>query len=181
VRHGWFTQIDPIGLAGGLNLYGFAGGDPVNFSDPFGLCKQKDQECHILVAMLRSQRGSAFSTAAAQYDRLQQGDVHFIAKSQLGPISREQGVLGVSSVGKDSDVWLVGQQSREDFLLTAVHEALHLEGLVHGQEFVQRMYDAYMQLSEEEQVRAVNTAAWLHKWTAGQVPAPAATPEKEDQ
>jgi len=35
---GQFTQEDPIGLAGGLNLYGFAGGDPVNFSDPFGLC-----------------------------------------------------------------------------------------------------------------------------------------------
>ena len=33
-----FTQEDPIGLAGGLNLYGFASGDPVNFSDPFGLC-----------------------------------------------------------------------------------------------------------------------------------------------
>jgi hypothetical protein len=26
-------------LAGGLNAYGFAGGDPVNFSDPFGLCR----------------------------------------------------------------------------------------------------------------------------------------------
>ena len=25
-------------MAGGLNLYGFASGDPVNFSDPFGLC-----------------------------------------------------------------------------------------------------------------------------------------------
>lgn len=36
-RTGRFTQEDPIGLAGGLNLYGFAGGDPVNFSDPFGL------------------------------------------------------------------------------------------------------------------------------------------------
>ena len=35
---GRFTQEDPIGLAGGLNLYGFAGGDPVNFGDPFGLC-----------------------------------------------------------------------------------------------------------------------------------------------
>jgi RHS repeat-associated protein len=35
---GRFTQEDPIGLGGGANLYGFAAGDPVNFSDPFGLC-----------------------------------------------------------------------------------------------------------------------------------------------
>ena len=33
-----FTQQDPIGIAGGANVYGFASGDPVNFSDPFGLC-----------------------------------------------------------------------------------------------------------------------------------------------
>jgi RHS repeat-associated protein len=36
-KTGRFTQLDPIGLAGGVNLYGFADGDPVNFSDPFGL------------------------------------------------------------------------------------------------------------------------------------------------
>ncbi len=35
---GRFTQEDPIGLAGGLNAYGFAAGDPINYSDPFGLC-----------------------------------------------------------------------------------------------------------------------------------------------
>jgi RHS repeat-associated protein len=35
---GQFTQGDPIGLAGGLNSYGYAGGDPVNSADPFGLC-----------------------------------------------------------------------------------------------------------------------------------------------
>ncbi|HEX6807355.1 MAG TPA: RHS repeat-associated core domain-containing protein [Gemmatimonadaceae bacterium] len=34
---GRFTQEDPIGLAGGLNAYGYANGDPVDFSDPFGL------------------------------------------------------------------------------------------------------------------------------------------------
>jgi Bacterial toxin 28 len=28
----------PIGLAGGANSYGFASGDPVSYSDPFGLC-----------------------------------------------------------------------------------------------------------------------------------------------
>lgn len=35
---GRFTQEDPVGLAGGLNVYGFGGSDPVNYSDPFGLC-----------------------------------------------------------------------------------------------------------------------------------------------
>jgi RHS repeat-associated protein len=34
---GRFTQEDPIGLVGGLNLYGFSEGDPVSYSDPFGL------------------------------------------------------------------------------------------------------------------------------------------------
>ncbi|HEX6373279.1 MAG TPA: RHS repeat-associated core domain-containing protein [Longimicrobium sp.] len=34
---GQFTQPDPIGLAGGLNAYGFAAGDPVSYDDPYGL------------------------------------------------------------------------------------------------------------------------------------------------
>jgi RHS repeat-associated protein len=38
---GRFTQEDPIGLAGGLNLYGFANGDPVSYSDPYGLSAEK--------------------------------------------------------------------------------------------------------------------------------------------
>jgi RHS repeat-associated protein len=38
VNTGRFTQEDPIGLAGGVNAYGFANGDPVSYSDPYGLC-----------------------------------------------------------------------------------------------------------------------------------------------
>lgn len=34
---GRFTQEDPIGLAGGMNAYGFAAGDPVSYADPLGL------------------------------------------------------------------------------------------------------------------------------------------------
>ncbi|HUO52729.1 MAG TPA: RHS repeat-associated core domain-containing protein, partial [Gemmatimonadaceae bacterium] len=34
---GRFTQVDPIGLGGGLNAYGFGGGDQVSYTDPFGL------------------------------------------------------------------------------------------------------------------------------------------------
>ncbi len=34
---GSFTQPDPMGIAGGLDLYGYVGGDPVNNADPSGL------------------------------------------------------------------------------------------------------------------------------------------------
>jgi RHS repeat-associated protein len=34
---GTWTQEDPIGPAGGVNLYSFAGNNPVTYSDPFGL------------------------------------------------------------------------------------------------------------------------------------------------
>jgi len=59
---GRFTQEDPIGLAGGVNLFGYAGGDPVNFSDPFGLCPPIDK----CLADLRSAAGAILG-AVAQY------------------------------------------------------------------------------------------------------------------
>jgi RHS repeat-associated protein len=37
---GQFTQPDPIGIAGGLNTYGFADADPVSYADSYGLCPE---------------------------------------------------------------------------------------------------------------------------------------------
>ncbi len=39
---GRWLQEDPIGVAGGLNLYAFNGNNPVAYTDPFGLCPPRN-------------------------------------------------------------------------------------------------------------------------------------------
>lgn len=63
---GRFTQQDPIGLGGGMNLYGFATGDPVTFTDPFGLCpnimvgdKVTAAPCELFGAVWAEARGAS--------------------------------------------------------------------------------------------------------------------------
>lgn len=141
----------------------------------------EDVNCKYLVAALREHGGAEFRKAAAAYDKLKIGRVSFIAKSQLGPLDQAQQIRGLTAVvGHDSNVWLVGETTRPDFLVTAVHEAAHLRGMPDNTlELVQTVYDAYMELSPKEREQANDTAQWLYGMTNGQVGHPAKKPEEE--
>lgn len=65
----WFTQEAPIGLAGGLNVYGYAEGDPVNHSDPFGLCAVAGAAGSVAMGgALAAATGSEYSGWNAAFD-----------------------------------------------------------------------------------------------------------------
>lgn len=84
-KTGRFTQEDPIGLAGGLNLYGFANGDPVNFSDPFGLCP-------VCIAWV------AFEVASGLYDAYETYQAYKRSSSE-GAEALHASVLGAIAPG----------------------------------------------------------------------------------
>ncbi len=65
---GRFTQPDPIGLAGGLNGYGYAKGDPVNYADPFGLCPDETLLCQFIRGV--GQRVAPLSAAGEVVGRI---------------------------------------------------------------------------------------------------------------
>jgi uncharacterized protein RhaS with RHS repeats len=39
-----FLTTDPIGVSGGMNIYAYVGGDPVNYVDPYGLCPDGERD-----------------------------------------------------------------------------------------------------------------------------------------
>ena len=61
-QRGRYLSPDPLGLAGGLNLYAYAGNDPINGSDPLGLFPGiEDLAPRVLGAKTGSQASQAYS------------------------------------------------------------------------------------------------------------------------
>ena len=89
---GRFTQEDPAGLAGGINSYGFAGGDPVNYDDPFGLCTAADHwmDCAKMIGTLQGMQilANAILSGEWTYSQAPSGGGHGLDPTSALPGQR---------------------------------------------------------------------------------------------
>jgi RHS repeat-associated protein len=113
---GQFNQQDPIGLAGGANSYGFAGGDPVNYRDPFGLCPiEKDGvPCTVTMGLQGAVAGSvAGAVYGAVGGTLVAPGIGTVAGAGGGAVVLGgAGLLSGSVVGAARDISSIVQMSR---------------------------------------------------------------------
>jgi RHS repeat-associated protein len=114
---GRFMQTDPVGYTGGINLYEYVGDDPVNHSDPSGLCHRVQGECIVDVSVdNEAHRAEAQRQAGALQPVIQDVDhsIHALSdKQRISILSASGHVIGTIS-GRD----LKRDWDRETFTVT---------------------------------------------------------------
>jgi RHS repeat-associated protein len=94
-KSGRFTQEDPIGIAGGLNTYGFAEGDPINFSDPFGFCTPWPDCALQQAANWGAHRSGAIGPAVLNISALANATSEALGINDFGRAVAERDAVGI--------------------------------------------------------------------------------------
>jgi RHS repeat-associated protein len=157
---GRFLQTDPIGYYGGLNLYAYCDNNPLNWIDPWGLCKNKKikeiTDADLLRAgrrfyrrFLRKQRGSGLlwpDWGYADTDFYSQRGQHFLYKGKEYT-GEELNYIGVGMAMHH--FWLPQAFSPETQIIMATGNNLRYGHLPTGGEiyFTYVGYNLYNQIS----------------------------------
>jgi hypothetical protein len=127
------TQLDPIGLAGGLNLYGFAGGDPVNYSDPFGLKVDLSQLTPSQRRAIRALRQSS-SVFNEWYNAVDEWSGTMVVRNPTN--EAEQSLIattqGFTWRGRTDGTMLLGSGGSMEFDALVAHEFAHAASGLEG-------------------------------------------------
>ncbi|HEY3265367.1 MAG TPA: RHS repeat-associated core domain-containing protein [Armatimonadota bacterium] len=98
---GRFLTRDPISYAGGINLYAYCQNNPVNLTDPAGLCTDdRDRWLDGDVAEITSGRDEAFHTGANLVGTATYAEIAVAEYYATGPLYSAAGHLAAAILGK---------------------------------------------------------------------------------